>query len=355
MAKKNTKSVYPYRKLINRTSLTHDEWLEWRRKGIGGSDAGAILGFSPYKSVAAVYLDKLGLSEPTQETEIMTQGNYFEDGVARRFADRHPELKVSVNPWILQSKAHPCMIADIDREIVKSDGVHCGLEIKCPTPRNKANFADGEIPETWYAQVLHYMAVMGFREYYLAICQLSVGYTEFHFFLDAELAVAEGRADCYEVPLQQSEIDALIAAEEEFWNDYVVKNVYPPADGTVQYSRAYSKTVLSDKDLPSIDLTAVSDEIMRYVTLNERMKELEHEREVAKQHVMVFMGASEKGFYGNTNVSFAPQSRQSIDMAKLAREYPEAYLNCQKVTTSRVFRVTSKRVKDEEEKNKKLS
>ena len=30
--------------------MSHDEWLEARRHGIGGSDAGAILGLSKWKS-----------------------------------------------------------------------------------------------------------------------------------------------------------------------------------------------------------------------------------------------------------------------------------------------------------------
>ena len=43
--------------------MTRDEWLESRRKGIGGSDASAILGLNPYSSPLAVYLDKIGKSE----------------------------------------------------------------------------------------------------------------------------------------------------------------------------------------------------------------------------------------------------------------------------------------------------
>ena len=30
--------------------VTHDEWLKQRSKGLGGSDAGAVMGLNPYKS-----------------------------------------------------------------------------------------------------------------------------------------------------------------------------------------------------------------------------------------------------------------------------------------------------------------
>ena len=36
------------------TELTHDEWLDLRKTGIGGSDAGTILGVNPYSSPYAL-------------------------------------------------------------------------------------------------------------------------------------------------------------------------------------------------------------------------------------------------------------------------------------------------------------
>ena len=41
--------------VIARTDeLTHDEWLQLRKSGIGGSDAGTILGVNPYSSPYAL-------------------------------------------------------------------------------------------------------------------------------------------------------------------------------------------------------------------------------------------------------------------------------------------------------------
>ena len=33
--------------LVDTGTLTEDEWLSWRRKGVGGSDVAAALGLSP--------------------------------------------------------------------------------------------------------------------------------------------------------------------------------------------------------------------------------------------------------------------------------------------------------------------
>ena len=46
--------------LVKTDGMEKSEWLKWRRKGIGGSDAGAVLGISPYKTARDVYYEKLG-------------------------------------------------------------------------------------------------------------------------------------------------------------------------------------------------------------------------------------------------------------------------------------------------------
>ena len=39
------------KKLISLSELTHEEWLQWRRKGIGGSDSATVVGLNPYSSL----------------------------------------------------------------------------------------------------------------------------------------------------------------------------------------------------------------------------------------------------------------------------------------------------------------
>lgn len=76
------------KKLVNVTTLTHKEWLEWRKKGIGGSDAGAICGMNKYRSPIAVYLDKTAdevVEKPMNEA--MRLGHDFEDYVKTRWME----------------------------------------------------------------------------------------------------------------------------------------------------------------------------------------------------------------------------------------------------------------------------
>ena len=41
--------------LVDTTDLPRDEWLAYRRKGIGGSDAAAVLGISPFMTARDLY------------------------------------------------------------------------------------------------------------------------------------------------------------------------------------------------------------------------------------------------------------------------------------------------------------
>ena len=41
--------------MVNTAELTREQWLAWRRRGIGGSDVAAILGISPFRTARDIY------------------------------------------------------------------------------------------------------------------------------------------------------------------------------------------------------------------------------------------------------------------------------------------------------------
>ena len=47
--------------LVSTEGLPREQWLEYRRKGIGGSDAAAVLGISPFRTGRDLYYDKLNI------------------------------------------------------------------------------------------------------------------------------------------------------------------------------------------------------------------------------------------------------------------------------------------------------
>ena len=103
--------------IVDVKDLTHEEWLNWRRKGIGGSEVGAICGLSKYKSAYAIYLSKIDELPYEKQSEQAHFGDVLEEVVAREFA-RVTGKKVRKKNKMLRHKDHNFMLANIDRLVV---------------------------------------------------------------------------------------------------------------------------------------------------------------------------------------------------------------------------------------------
>lgn len=68
--------------LVDTEGLTREEWLDWRRRGIGGSDVSAIIGLSPFRTARDIYYDKLGIAAVEEDEGnwvAMEMGHLLED------------------------------------------------------------------------------------------------------------------------------------------------------------------------------------------------------------------------------------------------------------------------------------
>ena len=55
--------------VVEISGLSREEWLDYRKKGIGGSDAAAIMGVSPFATKTDLYYDKTRKRPAFQEKE----------------------------------------------------------------------------------------------------------------------------------------------------------------------------------------------------------------------------------------------------------------------------------------------
>ena len=55
----NTALNYQPEVLVDTADLSREDWLDYRRLGIGGSDAAAIMGLSPFATIRDLYFDNL--------------------------------------------------------------------------------------------------------------------------------------------------------------------------------------------------------------------------------------------------------------------------------------------------------
>ena len=199
---------------IDTKNMTYEQWLEARSKYIGGSDAGAIAGLNPWKSLLSVYLEKTGQKElNSKDNERMRIGRDLEDYVAKRFEEATGK-KVRRNNYMMIKEDF--MSANVDREVVGENAV---LECKTTNSYAKNDWADDRIPVHYELQCHHYMMVGGYDKAYIAVL---IGNEKFIY---------------KEIPRDEDVINMLYDLEKNFWNENVLKKQLPEADGSDSYSQ----------------------------------------------------------------------------------------------------------------------
>lgn len=302
-------------KEISTVNLPHEEWLRLRREHIGGSDASAIIGMNEYSSPYRVWADKLGLIPHKEDNEAMRIGRDFEQYVADRFTEATGK-KVRRKNAILINEDFPFAHANVDRLIV---GENAGLECKTTSVLNLKKFSNGEYPATYYVQCVHYMMVTGADRWYLAVLILG---KEFKW---------------YCIERDETEIEALRKAEEEFW-EMVKKKTQPVPDGKTATSDAI-KLIFADSTDEEIDLSLISSAVETRAKLDEQIKELTSLRDEQDNKIKAFMGNASKGICGEHSVSWKTSVRNTFDAKRFMADYPQFdYSLYNKQTQTRTYR-----------------
>lgn len=304
------------KKLISTLKMEQAEWLRYRKKGIGGSDAGAVCGLNPYRSAMDVYLDKISADTEEIDNEAMRQGREFEDYIARRFMEATGK-KVRRANAMFYDETHPWMLADVDRMVV---GEHAGLECKTASPFLAKHWENGKIPLHYQIQCAHYMQVCHADAWYIAV--LIYG-REFKF---------------YRMEREEAMLSDLVKIEEDFWNNYVLKKELPPPDGSDTADAAISAYFRNAKP-DSIPLVGFDEKLNRRQVLLEEMEQLETEKKQIEQELKVYLGETSSAENEHYRVSWKPVSMNRIDEKRLKEEKPEIYDQYKKEISSRRFTI----------------
>lgn len=309
-----------YIKIADRRKINDEPWKELRRTGIGGSDAGAVVGLNPYDSPYTIYHEKLGLVTGFEGNDKTRLGNDLEEYVAKRFEEKTGKRVRRLNA-VLRSVEFPYMIADVDRMVVGEDA---GLECKTTTNFDGYKFEEGEYPAYWACQCYHYMAVTNAGRWYLCVLDLS-----------------SGKVSVITISRDESEITALREMEGKFWRENVEKKVCPEPNGSDKCDEVIAeKYPMADMEEPALDLMGYSRELARLASLKEQIKPLEDEKKALEQTLKEALGTAPMGEYGLYKVSYKNSVSTRLDTAKLKAEQPQIYEAYAKESTSRRFLFT---------------
>lgn len=288
-------------KLVSTAEITREEWLERRKKGIGGSDAAAVAGESKWKSPYAVWLEKTGQMEPDEPGEAAYWGITLEEMVAQEFAKRSG-LKVQRVNTILQHPQYPFMLSNIDRRIV---GQKSGLECKTTSEYNKADWEEDKVPTEYLLQCHHYMAVTGYKEWWIAVL---IGGNKFHYKL---------------IPRDEEIIQALIKIESDFWQ-LVESKTPPPIDGSESSSEILGK-LYPEGDGSRIDV--YNDSLFKQLNDAKAYKKVADQQVAELENkIKAMMGESEIVFFDDKPMAtWKNQQDNRIDTKRLKAEKPDIY------------------------------
>lgn len=168
------------------------EWHNWRRNIIGGSDAPAVMGIG-FLTPHQLYLNKLGLYQTTQ-TPLMERGKKLE-GQARSLCQEM--LGTQLEPLCVVHNQRSWQAASLDGIDPKRTFI---VEIKTGGEKALERAKNGIIPDYHRCQIQHQLEVTG-----LEMC--------IYFFFDGTKGYP------IEVYRDERYINHLVTAEEAFWID----------------------------------------------------------------------------------------------------------------------------------------
>ncbi|MBV5337566.1 MAG: YqaJ viral recombinase family protein, partial [Deltaproteobacteria bacterium] len=200
-----------------------EEWLVQRRAGLGGSDIGAILGLSPYRTPVDVWMEKTGRGTGQDETLQMRFGSYAEEFVAREYTAKTGNSVQRFTPML----HHPVapVLGNVDRLVIPSGAkvashkqeirTDRGLECKTASAfsvnddQNWGEEGTDQVPPSYLIQCSTYMALTGCSLWDLAVL-----------FGNQELRIYNLKRDA---ELEQE----IVARSTEWWNRHIVGDVAP--------------------------------------------------------------------------------------------------------------------------------
>lgn len=318
-------------------SLSTEQWLAERRNSIGGSDAGAVMGLNKWASPLTVYLDKKSLNH-FDGNKVTERGSWLEAPI-REKAKEALGVIIEECPYMFTSDTSLFMSANIDgliyiKEEKEINGIALsglgGHEIK--TTQRGDGFSKDEIPDSYFAQVQHYMAVLDLPWFIL-----SAYFIESHEFRH------------YVILRDEAFISRLIETEKTFWETYIEKDVMPAPSGIdaeneqiTDLFKGSASSIVLDEEAESMSA--------EYLLINKQLKDLEAQKAqlgVALKLKIVQQqdaagDAKVKAIAGRYTISFSKMMRKSIDTEKLKKA--GLYDSFCKETESSMFRITESKV-----------
>jgi putative phage-type endonuclease len=292
--------------------LINQDFTVDRSKYIGGSDIGAILGLSRFRSPLEVWMEKTGKQTKKLDSLPLRFGSFVEEFVASEYS-RATGFELIHDESIYMHREHSFMSAHIDRFVLESSTSSPTssptriLECKTANPFASSEWGEvgsDEVPMSYLCQCLWYMAITNINQ--------------------VDLAVLFGNSDfrIYEITRDYELENVILQKAILFWNEHVVKDLPPPISSEQDCQTLFSKgdsTKSVQAKNETLELTK------RLSLLNSEIDALEIEVSTIKQNIMNQMGEAETLTYQGKAIATwkAPKPSFRLDSKALEADHPQ--------------------------------
>ena len=305
--------------LTSTEGLPYEEWLEYRRMGIGGSDASVVCGINRYKSQIELWMEKTGQIPYQEAGEAAYWGTQLESLVITEFTKRTGIEVIPVNQ-ILQSETHSFMLANLDGICQHPNYGACIFEANTASAYKNGEW-DDSIPGEYVLQVQHYMAITGYKGAYIAVL---IGGNTFKWkFIERD----------------EELIAMLIQLETEFWK-LVQERVPPSLDGSEASAKFLSERFPDSIPKSQIELPyeAISL-IQQYEAACEMGDQYTEQKQEAENLLKQMLGEYEIGTAGGRVITWKSVYQERLDSKTLKTEHPTLYKKYANKTSYRRFSI----------------
>ena len=300
------------KRLVNTKDLSREDWLQFRKRGIGSSDAAAACGIHPFLSMLELWMIKTGrmasnIDEGADGYAPLYWGNTLEPMVAKYYQE-HTGNKVRRVNAVLQ---HPdpdnhFMLANLDYAVVGSDEVQI-LECKTAGEHGAKLWKDG-VPLYVTCQVQHQLAVTGKTAAH--ICVLLCGH----------------EAKIYKVERDERLIESIMEREREFWQ-YVQTDTPPTPDHSESAARALKQLYPKPEPNSKIDFkndAGANKLFEQLLSYRDYMQELEQRHDQVKHQLQSLIKDHEVAIFDKGAISWK-RSKDSVglDSKAVIKAHPE--------------------------------
>ena len=340
-----TTAAYTPGVLVETKDLPEKQWLEWRRKGIRGSDASIVLGISPFATARDLYFDKLGVvsyKDDNSNWVALQIGHLLEDLVAEIF-HKKTGFPIYQIKKMFYHPLYPYMLADVDYFVTLPSGETAILEIKTTNYNGKdAWWMDGKetVPVNYEAQGRHYMAVTNLN----------------HVFYCCLYGNSEDNVIIRHIERDAAYEEELTALEGIFWNENVLKKIPPPytEDGDLVLQSVKHQVGMADPEAPAVELSLpLASCVVRFTELqaqkklaDAQSKKIEGEMKRLQGRIVEAMGKSCTAVCttggSSYTVTYNPSKKSGIskdNLIRLQAQHPDIYQDYVTVSENRRFYV----------------